>query len=150
MKRFLVVAALSLIVGFAHAMECVEYCQNNGYSDISGDGYEWWGASATKGYIHAQVPAAGSVLVWKKWDTEYPGNSGHVAIVASLIDSDEISVDHANWPTSGSSGSRDNFELTPYLLPMENMGSFLFFRRLTVFSKSFKISLRGVSRAFCF
>lgn len=81
----------------ASAMECVEYCQRNGFSNVSGNAYQWWDNAAAKGYKRGQKPYVGAVLVWKKESLPY----GHVAVVSELLDSRNIKVNHANWPEDG-------------------------------------------------
>jgi surface antigen len=53
----------------------------------------WW-AEAQGRYERGQVPAVGSILVFKR---THRIPSGHVAVVARIVSADEILVDHANW-----------------------------------------------------
>jgi len=53
----------------------------------------WW-AEAQGRYERGQVPAVGSILVFKR---THRIPSGHVAVVSRIISADEILVDHANW-----------------------------------------------------
>jgi surface antigen len=91
--RVVVFAFLLTIFTNVFAMQCVEYCQQNGFPDISGNAWQWWDNSASKGYIRGSIPDIGAVLVFK--NTTLP--LGHVAIVASKVSGSEITVNHANW-----------------------------------------------------
>jgi surface antigen len=53
----------------------------------------WWAAAQGR-YERGQVPAVGSILVFKRTQ-RIP--SGHVAVVARIVSAHEILVDHANW-----------------------------------------------------
>lgn len=82
------------------ALECVDYCINNGWQDFRGLVYakNWYGAAEGKGYKTGSTPVVGAVLVWKSWDNN---QAGHVAIVSSIVSDSEITVNHANWaPTA--------------------------------------------------
>ncbi len=77
--------------------QCVRYCKEQGWWDFGGLEHagKWFDAAKEKGYDVGSVPHVGSVLVWKI----QPGlPDGHVAIVAKIINDNEILVNHANWP----------------------------------------------------
>jgi surface antigen len=87
--------------------QCAEYVQQNGWPEFvgSGDAKNWWNDAASKEYEKGGYPKVGSVLVWDGWSrkdkvgNEIGNPAGHVAIVASIVSDNEITVNHANWPS---------------------------------------------------
>ena len=75
------------------AANCVLYARGVTGVALFGAGGGWW-AEAQGRYERGQVPAVGSILVFKR---THRIPSGHVAVVARIVSADEILVDHANW-----------------------------------------------------
>src|SRR6266446_2194924 len=75
------------------AANCVLYARGVTGVALFGAGGGWW-AEAQGRYERGQVPAMGSILVFKR---THRIPSGHVAVVARIVSADEILVDHANW-----------------------------------------------------
>jgi surface antigen len=77
----------------AAAANCVLYARGVTGVALFGSAGGWWD-QARGHYERGQVPAVGSILVFKH-TRRIP--SGHVAVVARIINSQQILVDHANW-----------------------------------------------------
>ena len=75
------------------AANCALYARGVTGVALFGAAGGWW-AEAQGRYERGQVPAVGSILVFKRTQ-RIP--SGHVAVVARIVSADEILVDHANW-----------------------------------------------------
>jgi CHAP domain-containing protein len=75
------------------AANCALYAREVTGVALFGAAGGWW-AEAHGRYERGQVPAVGSILVFKRTQ-RIP--SGHVAVVARIVSADEILVDHANW-----------------------------------------------------
>jgi surface antigen len=75
------------------AANCVLYARGVTGVALFGAAGGWW-AEAQGRYERRQVPAVGSILVFKR---THRIPSGHVAVVARIVSADEILVDHANW-----------------------------------------------------
>lgn len=93
MKHLLVFLFLSVYCVSAIAEQCVPYARVRSGIQISGDAHEWWGKAQSKG----KKPHAGSVMSMPKQGGGPLGLYGHVAVVADVISSTEITIDHANW-----------------------------------------------------
>jgi len=100
---------LSVLSFSAFALQCVTYVrQQNEWDDFpqtppDHEAYRWWNTARDSGYSTNSTPIIGAVLVWKKWEQN---SAGHVAIVASIVSDEKITVMHANWPL-GSLGHED-------------------------------------------
>ena len=77
----------------SNAANCVLYARGVTGVALFGAAGGWW-AEAQGRYERGQVPAVGSILVFKR---THRIPSGHVAVVARIVSADEILVDHANW-----------------------------------------------------
>jgi surface antigen len=75
------------------AANCALYARGVTGVALFGAAGGWW-AEALGRYERGQVPAVGSILVFKRTQ-RIP--SGHVAVVARIVSAHEILVDHANW-----------------------------------------------------
>jgi surface antigen len=77
----------------ASAGNCALYARAQTGVDLFGAAGGWWDEAAGR-YQRGHVPAVGSILVFRR--TGYIP-SGHVAVVAQVVNSREIVVNHANW-----------------------------------------------------
>lgn len=77
----------------AQAVQCVTYARETSGLGLKGDAWTWW-ASAAGQYERGQKPRSGAVVVFKKHGSM---RHGHVAVVAEIINSRKMLVDHANW-----------------------------------------------------
>jgi hypothetical protein len=85
------------MVSPAHKLSCVPFARENSTIKIFGDAYTWWDQARDR-YTREEMPRAGSVLVLDG----YAGpKRAHLAVVARIISSREIRVDHANWLNDG-------------------------------------------------
>jgi surface antigen len=75
------------------AANCALYARGVTGVALFGAAGGWWAAAQGR-YERGQVPAVGSILVFKRTQ-RIP--SGHVAVVARIVSAHEILVDHANW-----------------------------------------------------
>ena len=75
------------------AANCALYARGVTGVALFGAAGGWW-AEAQGRYERGQVPAVGSILVFKR---THRIPSGHVAVVAGIVSAHEILVDHANW-----------------------------------------------------
>ena len=75
------------------AISCVPFARAATGLDVKGNAHAWW-ASAAGTYERGQRPEAGSVLNFRSTARM---RLGHVAVVARVIDSRTIEIDHANW-----------------------------------------------------
>jgi surface antigen len=75
------------------AANCALYAREVTGVALFGAAGGWW-AEAEGRYQRGQVPAVGSILVFKR---THRIPSGHVAVVSRIISDDEILVDHSNW-----------------------------------------------------
>ena len=77
----------------SRAANCALYARAETGVALYGSAGGWWDEAAGR-YERGQVPAVGAILVFKR-TRQIP--SGHVAVVARIISTREILVDHANW-----------------------------------------------------
>jgi surface antigen len=77
----------------ANGLSCVPYARQRTGMALYGDAYAWWDSAAGH-YQRGNQPALGAVLVLPQTSRLH---SGHVAVVAQLVGSRQILVDHANW-----------------------------------------------------
>ena len=81
-------------------ISCVPYARAASGITVSGNAWQWWDNAAGV-YARGSVPEPGSVLTFR---SNGRMRLGHVAVVASVINSREIEIDHANWWGPGMSG----------------------------------------------
>ena len=75
------------------AANCALYARAETGVALFGSAGGWWDAAAGR-YERGQVPAVGSILVFRRTQRIA---SGHVAVVAKVVGANEILVNHANW-----------------------------------------------------
>ena len=75
------------------AANCALYARAETGVALFGSAGGWWDAAAGR-YERGHVPAVGSILVFRRTQ-RIP--SGHVAVVAKVVSTNEILVNHANW-----------------------------------------------------
>ena len=78
-------------------ISCVPYARSVTGMAVSGNAWQWW-ASAAGTYERGARPESGSVLNFRSTGRM---SLGHVAVVSGVIDSREITIDHANWAGGG-------------------------------------------------
>lgn len=97
--RIVLLFCLILVfANIAHGLECVEYARMITGINIHGNANTWWGLAPEQGYSRGSSPELRSVLCFPAQGTM---NYGHVAVVADIISSSEIIIDHANWYLDG-------------------------------------------------
>jgi len=103
-RAFLVLSVLlSLAVApQALAIDCVQYVKSSSNFGLSGNAWSWWDHAAGV-YERGNIPRAGAVLVFER-TRRMP--SGHVALVARVIDDETVLIDHANWSATGGGDGR--------------------------------------------
>ena len=89
----LILAGCLLAAGPVQALQCVPYAREASGFDLRGDAWKWWNAAAGA-YERGHAPRLGAVVVFRKHGKM---RLGHVAVVARLVDSHTILIDHANW-----------------------------------------------------
>jgi surface antigen len=77
----------------AQSLQCVTFAREHSSISLRGDAWTWWSGAAGQ-YERGQTPRRGAVVVFKKHGSM---QHGHVAVVASVINSRKVLVDHANW-----------------------------------------------------
>lgn len=78
-------------------LQCVPYARDHSSVKLYGDAWTWWDQAAGK-FPREATPETGAVMVLQG----YAGpQSGHVAVVRSVVAPREIRVDHANWLDDG-------------------------------------------------
>ena len=95
-KRFIAALVMGGIVASsapAVALQCVPFAREVSGISIRGNAWTWW-SSAEGAYDRGQAPKIGAVVVFKKHGSM---RYGHVAVVAKVVNSREVLVDHANW-----------------------------------------------------
>jgi surface antigen len=78
-------------------ISCVPFARAVSGIDVTGDAATWWDNAAGR-YGRGAHPEPGGVLSFRAID-QMP--LGHVAVVARILDSRRITVDHANWDNAG-------------------------------------------------
>ena len=81
-------------VARSYGMSCVPFARAESGIVLSGNAWQWWG-NATGQYARGATPEAGSVLAFR---ANGRMSMGHVAVVARVVNSRELLIDHANWP----------------------------------------------------
>ena len=79
------------------ALQCVPYARAQSGIDIRGNALTWWGQAEGR-YNRGQEPRVGAVMAFR------PTRAmpiGHVAVVAEVVDSRHIYLNHANWSGPG-------------------------------------------------
>ncbi len=94
------VAASSFAVSQWGGISCVPFARAATGMEVKGNAHAWW-SSASGTYERGQQPEAGSVLNFRSTQRM---RLGHVAVVARVVDSRTIEVDHANWAGPGGAG----------------------------------------------
>jgi hypothetical protein len=96
-----VLLAVGLLAGAAApasaALQCVPYARAQSGIDIRGNALTWWGQAEGR-YRRGAEPEVGAVLAFR------PSRAmpiGHVAVVAEIVDSRHIYLNHANWSGPG-------------------------------------------------
>jgi surface antigen len=87
------VGSLLVVSAPAEALQCVPFAREVSGISIRGDAWTWWSAAAGQ-YDRGHAPRIGAVVVFKKFAAM---RYGHVAVVARVVNSREVLVDHANW-----------------------------------------------------
>lgn len=89
--------AVSAATPAAAALQCVPYARAQSGIDIRGNALTWW-SQAEGRYRRGGEPEVGAVLAFR------PTRAmpiGHVAVVAEIVDSRHIYLNHANWSGPG-------------------------------------------------
>ncbi len=79
-------------------LSCVPYARARSGIALRGDAGDWWQEAAGR-YPRSREPRGGAVLVFARTGRL---RRGHLAVVARVVSSREIRVDHANWAPEGS------------------------------------------------
>lgn len=105
LRLAVILVAGLLTAGPVHALQCVPYAREASGIDLRGDAWKWWNAAAGA-YERGHAPRLGAVIVFRKHGKM---RLGHVAVVAKLINTRTMMVDHANWgPRGAGRGSVSN------------------------------------------
>lgn len=83
-------------------ISCVPFARAATGMEVKGNAHAWW-HSAAGTYERGQRPEAGSVLNFRATPRM---RLGHVAVVARVIDSRTVEIDHANWAGPGAGKGR--------------------------------------------
>ena len=79
------------------ALQCVPYARAQSGIDIRGNALTWWNQAEGR-YSRGAEPRVGAVMAFR------PTRAmpiGHVAVVAEVVDSRHIYLNHANWSGPG-------------------------------------------------
>lgn len=79
---------------------CVPYARSRSGIGLHGDAWRWWEAAEGR-FRRDRQPRPGSVLVFMR-TSRLP--QGHLSVVARVVSSREIRVDHANWGSGSGKG----------------------------------------------
>ncbi len=93
-------AASAVNVSHWGGISCVPFARAATGMAVKGNAHAWW-ASAAGTYERGFRPEAGSVLTFRSTQRM---RLGHVSVVARVIDSRTVEVDHANWTGPGGLG----------------------------------------------
>ncbi len=85
--------------GGGGGISCVPFARAASGIDLKGNATAWWDA-ADGVYARGARPEAGSVLNFRATGRM---RLGHVAVVAAVVDSRQVIIDHANWAGPGAS-----------------------------------------------
>lgn len=83
-----------------HGISCVPYARQVSGIMVAGNAWQWWD-NADGLYARGDRPEVGSVLNFR---ANGRMRLGHVAVVTQVMNSREVTVDHANWPGGGRGG----------------------------------------------
>lgn len=103
--------ALSALSLPAQAIQCVPYAREVSGIDLQGDAWKWWTAAAGR-YDRGRTPRGDAVMVFSRQGSM---RFGHVSVVAKVVNSRMILVDHANWAPVRSAGRGAITRLVPVL-----------------------------------
>jgi len=81
-------------------ISCVPFARTASGIDVKGNAANWWDNAAGI-YERGSRPEAGSVMNFR---ANGRMRLGHVAVVARVVDSREVEIDHANWWGPGARG----------------------------------------------
>jgi surface antigen len=84
----------------SYGISCVPYAREVSGILVAGNAWQWWD-NAEGLYARGDRPEAGSVLNFR---ANFRMRLGHVAVVTQVVNSREVIVDHANWPSGGGPG----------------------------------------------
>ncbi|MXO74681.1 CHAP domain-containing protein [Altererythrobacter aerius] len=88
-------------VELAPYLQCVPYARERSGVQIFGDAHTWWDQAEGR-YRRGSTPRPGAVMAFRSTGSMV---LGHVAAVASVVDSRTVLLDHANWsPINGRRG----------------------------------------------
>jgi surface antigen len=93
-------AASAVNVSHWGGISCVPFARAATGMSVKGNAHAWWD-SAAGSYERGFRPEAGSILTFRSTQRM---RLGHVAVVARVIDSRTVEVDHANWAGPGGQG----------------------------------------------
>lgn len=91
------VAGLPRVTDYAANLQCVPFARTASGIEIYGNANTWW-RQAEGRYPRSSVPAPGSVLVVRGYNT---ATRGHVAVVRRIESERVIIIDQANWLNGG-------------------------------------------------
>ena len=92
-----ILALFAVAAPASAALQCVPYARAQSGIEIHGNAGTWWSQAAGQ-YRRGQQPEVGAVLAFR------PSRAmpiGHVAVVAEIVDSRHIRLNHANWSGPG-------------------------------------------------
>jgi surface antigen len=84
----------------SYGISCVPYARAVSGIELAGNAWQWW-QNAAGTYARGHTPEPGSVLSFRN---NHRMPMGHVAVVRHIVNSRQIVIDHANWPTGGGRG----------------------------------------------
>jgi surface antigen len=84
----------------SYGISCVPYARQVSGIQVAGNAWQWWN-NAAGAYARGDRPEPGSVLNFRA-NSRMP--LGHVAVVAEIVNSREIIINQANWPSAGLRG----------------------------------------------
>lgn len=84
----------------SYGISCVPYARQVSGIEVVGNAWQWWDNAAGL-YARGDRPEIGSVLNFR---SNVRMRLGHVAVVTRVVNSREVIVDHANWPSHGGRG----------------------------------------------
>jgi surface antigen len=99
MKQSLVKGGKARYASRSGGLQCVPFARAATGIELKGNAANWWDA-ANGVYARGQAPESGSVLNFR---ANGHMRLGHVAVVARVLSSREIEIDHANWAGPGAS-----------------------------------------------
>lgn len=82
---------------YSYGISCVPYARQVTGIDVKGNAGSWW-ANAAGIYERGSRPEPGSIMSFRATGRM---RLGHVAVVARVIDSRTVEIDHANWAGPG-------------------------------------------------